>query len=215
MQNPNIVSSPEQGACMDRIPRKRDKEASKQALLRAGLEVFSKYGYDAATTKTVAAQAGLNEQLITRYFGGKAGLLLAILSAFVEEEANDSNYPPAADSVEEEIEHFLMYRHTRYLESLEFFRTFVPRILVDASIRDRLQEIVLQLNCVLRARLAELQQRGLIRTDADLEAAGLMMSAQSFFVSFMARVSTNLGDAYLMHQLSEFARYMARGLAPA
>jgi AcrR family transcriptional regulator len=199
---------------MDRIPRKRDKEASKQTLLRAGLEVFSKYGYDAATTKTVAAQAGLNEQLITRYFGGKAGLLLAILSTFIEEEANDAAYPPSAESVEEEIENFLLYRHARHLESLEFFRTFVPRILVDASIRDRLQEIVLQRRTVLLERLTELQRRHLIATDVDLEAAGLMVTAQSFYVSFMARAGSNLDDAFLKHQLLEFSKYMARGLAP-
>ena len=42
---------------MNDAPRKRDKEASKQALLRAGLEVFSKYGYDAGTTKMVATEA--------------------------------------------------------------------------------------------------------------------------------------------------------------
>ncbi len=199
---------------MDQILRKRDKEASKQALLRAGLEVFSRHGYDAATTKTVAAEAGLNEQLITRYFGGKSGLLLAILNTFVEEEADDTNYPPALDSVEEEIRRFLLYRHGRFQESQEFFRTFVPRILVDASIRDKLQEILLQKRTVLRCRLSTLQQRDLIRPDADLEAACLMMSAQSFFISFMARVSTSLDDAFLKHQLSEFAKCMARGLAP-
>ena len=81
----------------EKMPRKRDKEASKQALLRAGLDVFSKYGYEASTTKMVAAEAGLNEQLITRYFGGKSGLLLAALAAFIDEEADDY-YPPAAEA---------------------------------------------------------------------------------------------------------------------
>ncbi len=199
---------------MEQKPRKRDREASMQALLRAGLEVFSKYGYDAATTKAVAAGAGLNEQLITRYFGGKAGLLLAILSAFMEEEAKDVNYPPEAGSVEEEIEHFLLYRHERHLETLEFFRTFVPRAMIDADIRNRLHEILLERRCMLLDRLIALQERGLIRADADLDAAGLMVSAQSFYISFMARVSTNLDEAFLRHQLTEFAKYMARGLAP-
>ena len=199
---------------MDQKTRKRDKEASKQALLQAGLELFSRYGYDASTTRMVAAEAGLNEQLITRYFGGKEGLLLAILSAFLDEEANDSNYPPAAGSVEEEIRQFLLYRHSRFSELRDFFCTFVPRIIIDASIRDRLQAIVIRQDAVLRDRLSKLQKRHLIRTDADLEAVGLMVCAQSFHTSFMARVSTNLDDAYLTHMISEFARYMARGLAP-
>jgi AcrR family transcriptional regulator len=198
---------------MDRKPRKRDKEASKQALLRAGLEVFSKYGYDAATTKAVAAEAGLNEQLITRYFGGKAGLLFAVLAAFVEEEASDENYPPAASSAGEEIGQFLLHRHRRFLELQEFFRTFVPRIILDASIRDRLEPLLLQEAAVLRDRLSDLQKRHLIAKDADVEAVSLIVSGQSFFISFMLRVSTNRDDAQLRRLLSEFAAYMARALA--
>ncbi len=199
---------------MNEKPRKRDKEASKQALLRAGLEVFSKYGYDAATTKTVAAVAGLNEQLITRYFGGKAGLLLAVLGAFVEEETNDRNYLPPGSGVQEEIGQFLLHRHRRFLELEEFFRTFVPRMILDASIRDLLEPLLLQESAVLRDRLLELQKRHLIRQDADIEATGLIVSGQSFFISFMLRVTTNRNDAHLKHMLSEFAAYMARGLAP-
>ena len=107
-----------------------------------------------------------------------------------------------------------MYRHSRFLELQDFFRTFVPRIIVDASIRERLQAIVLRQDAVLRDRLLELQKRRLIREDVDLEAVGLMVCAQSFHASFMARVSTNLDDAYLTYMISEFARYMARGLAP-
>jgi TetR/AcrR family transcriptional regulator, regulator of cefoperazone and chloramphenicol sensitivity len=200
---------------MTEQPRKRDREASTRAILRAGLEVFSRCGYDAATTKMVSAEAGLNERLITRYFGGKAGLLLAILSTFVEEEASDTNYPPPADCLEEEFRHFLLYRHARLLESLEFFRTFVPRAMVDLSIRDRLEEILVRRRYILHDRMAELQRRHLMRADADLDAACFMMAAQSFYVSFMARVSTNLDDARLKYQLMEFAKYMARGLAPA
>ena len=49
---------------METAPRKRDREASKQAFMQAGLTVFSKLGYDAATTRAIAAEAGLNEQLI-------------------------------------------------------------------------------------------------------------------------------------------------------
>ena len=59
--------------------RRRDKEATKAALLAAGVQVFAERGYDAATTREVAQAAGVNEQLIQRYFGGKAGLLLAII----------------------------------------------------------------------------------------------------------------------------------------
>ena len=146
---------------MQQRARKRDKEASKQTLLRAGLDVFSKYGYEAATTKMVAAEAGLNEQLITRYFGGKSGLLLAVLAAFVDEEATDY-YPPAAGTVEEEIRQFLFYRHGRFLELQDFFRTFVPLSIVDASTREQLEPILLRAGPILRDRLARFRERHLV-----------------------------------------------------
>jgi AcrR family transcriptional regulator len=199
---------------MNQQPRKRDKEASKQALLRAALDAFSKYGYDASTTKIIAAEAGLNEQLITRYFGGKSGLLLAALAAFVDEEENDGNYPPAADGVEEELLQFLLHRHKRFLELQEFFRTFIPLSMRDASIRESMEPIVFRATTALRDRLSELQKRHLIRAAADLDAASLIVSGQSLHISFLLRVNTNLPDAHLRHLISEFAGVMARGLAP-
>ena len=65
-----------------------------QALLAAGVQVFAERGYDAATTREVAQAAGVNEQLIQRYFGGKAGLLLAIIERFGEEERRNCSLPP-------------------------------------------------------------------------------------------------------------------------
>ena len=43
--------------------RRRDKAATQQALLTAGVQVFAARGYDAATTREVAQTAGVNEQL--------------------------------------------------------------------------------------------------------------------------------------------------------
>jgi hypothetical protein len=68
-------------------PRKRDKEASKQRLLRGGLDVFSNYGYDAAIVKMIAANHAL--------FGGESGLLLAVLTASLEENLSYSDYTPS------------------------------------------------------------------------------------------------------------------------
>ena len=80
--------------------------------------------------------------------------------------------------------------------------------------RDKLEPILAREATVLHERLSGLQQRRLIRQDADLESATLMISGQSFQISFILRVSSNIGDAHLRHVLSEFASYMARALAP-
>jgi AcrR family transcriptional regulator len=56
-------------------PKKRDRVATSERLKKAAVAVFAAHGYDAATTRAVAETAGVSEQLIQRYFGGKAGLL--------------------------------------------------------------------------------------------------------------------------------------------
>ena len=52
--------------------------ASRDALIRAGLRVFSRIGFDAARTRDIAVEAGVNQALIAYHFGGKRGLYLAI-----------------------------------------------------------------------------------------------------------------------------------------
>src|SRR3546814_20651957 len=82
--------------------RRRDKAATKQALLAAAGKVFAERGYDAATTREVAQQAGVNEQLIQRYLGGKEGLLLTLIQRLGDEEQQCFMQPTTGLSVEAE-----------------------------------------------------------------------------------------------------------------
>ena len=54
--------------------RRRDPERARQRLLDAAAEEFGAKGFDGARVRDIAARAGLNMQLISYYFGGKAGL---------------------------------------------------------------------------------------------------------------------------------------------
>ncbi|MBY0415557.1 MAG: TetR family transcriptional regulator [Bdellovibrionales bacterium] len=59
--------------------KQKNREATEERLLLAAEHVFSKYGYNGATTRMIAKKADINMALITRYFDGKYGLLLKIL----------------------------------------------------------------------------------------------------------------------------------------
>ena len=64
---------------------RRDPEATRQALLRAGAELFAERGFDGVPIDEVAARAGVNKALISYHFRGKRGLYVAILeSTFAE-----------------------------------------------------------------------------------------------------------------------------------
>jgi TetR/AcrR family transcriptional regulator len=60
---------------------RRDPEATRQALLRAGAELFAERGFDGVPIEEVASRAGVNKALISYHFRGKRGLYVAILES--------------------------------------------------------------------------------------------------------------------------------------
>ncbi len=60
--------------------RAHDSEASKRALLDAGRTLFDEVGYERATTRDIGERAGVDAALISRYFGGKEALFLAVIA---------------------------------------------------------------------------------------------------------------------------------------
>lgn len=53
-------------------------EEARHRLIEAGIEVFSLYGYEAASTRVIADKAGANIAAIPYYFGSKEGLYQAV-----------------------------------------------------------------------------------------------------------------------------------------
>jgi AcrR family transcriptional regulator len=57
-------------------------DLTRQRLLRAAAELFAAKGYTRATTRTLAAAAGVNEVTLFRHFGTKLNLLVAVIEQF-------------------------------------------------------------------------------------------------------------------------------------
>ena len=64
-------------AADDSRTRPRNAQATRQTILDQARRLFAQNGYAATTVKAVALAAAVSPNLITRYFGGKAGLFLA------------------------------------------------------------------------------------------------------------------------------------------
>lgn len=64
--------------------RIRDADATRADLLRAARRRFVVLGFERTTTRDIAADAGANVSLITRYFGSKRGLFEAVLNESAE-----------------------------------------------------------------------------------------------------------------------------------
>jgi TetR/AcrR family transcriptional regulator, regulator of cefoperazone and chloramphenicol sensitivity len=75
------------------MPTKKKSEAfanrergdiARKKLIEAGLIIFSEVGYKGASTRRLAATAGVNIAAIPYYFGSKEGLYLAMIDHIVE-----------------------------------------------------------------------------------------------------------------------------------
>jgi TetR/AcrR family transcriptional regulator len=62
-----------------RRPRRRDPDATRDALVAAGTALFAERGYDGASVAAIAAGARVNKAMISYHFGGKRGLYRAIV----------------------------------------------------------------------------------------------------------------------------------------
>ena len=195
--------------------RRRDKEATKQALLAAGLQVFAERGYDAATTREVAQAAGVNEQLIQRYFGGKEGLLVAVIERFGEEERRCCALPPPCDGVEAEIKGFLDFQLERASTVGDFSKVALHRSLCDPEVAREIGRQFSETRVpLLRERLEALRERGLIDGSADLEAAATALSSLSFGLAFVDQLVFGADCERLRRVTRHVARVYAAGLAP-
>jgi AcrR family transcriptional regulator len=196
--------------------RRRDREGTKEALLAAAIEVFAEHGYDAATTRAVAQAAGVNEQLIQRYFGGKAGLLLAIIERFGEGERQCCALPPPCTSVEAEIRSFLEFQLEHVAAVGKAFKVALHRSLSDPEVACAIGRQFAETRvALLRRRLETLRERGLIDPGADLEAAATALASLSFGLAFGEQLVFGADCARLRRVASHVASVYAAGLAPA
>lgn len=149
-------------------------DLTRKRILAAAELVFSRDGFQGATTREIARQAGVNEVTLFRHFRTREELLRATLDqgcatfeALVEQ--SDEVWK---DRLPERLEQYVreMYSVVRQREAL--VRAFVSeaRILPE-SIRSALQEFMEQRKARFVARLKQAQELGLVRKDVDLSAA--------------------------------------------
>lgn len=172
--------------------------ATERSLLTAGAKLFSQKGYENTRTLEIAKEAGVNESLITRYFGGKEGLLLAVLKdevtsrSLVESEESRTaaaEFPLAEEGLglRDALEFFFEAGKKHVREKEEFMRIGHSRILVDpkmaALVQERLVESsVRQVNLALRGYLTRHSL-----SNEEQEAIALLVAATSHSFNFWCR----------------------------
>jgi len=201
--------------CGDAGNRKRDREGTKNALLDAAKMVFAERGFDAATTREIAGRAGVNEQLIQRYFSGKSGLLLAVVERYWREETGGCALPPPADDLETDLADFLHAQLKHSWQCRDFTRVVLARALVDPAIADEMARTLSEsrIPCLLK-RLELFRARGLIAADADLANVAAGIATLSFGLGFLDQVVFGRDGERVCAVVGTLAHTIAHGLTP-
>ena len=107
-----------------------NKENKKDAILEAGIKLFSEKGFAAVGVRDIAKEADVNISMISYYYGGKSGLLKEILSAFFAgyykraREAVDESETPF-DFIEKIVEKIIPF-FIEYNREVIIFATEMP-----------------------------------------------------------------------------------------
>jgi AcrR family transcriptional regulator len=197
--------------------RRRDKEATKCALVEAAVQVFAERGFDGATTKEVAARAGVNEGLIQRYFangelGGKAGLLHAILGGLCGERLTACSGMEVADSPEVEIAIFLKYEVAQTQSNRDLLRVMLSRALLDPALARTMKQHYTDSRIpFLIERLRPYQADGRLDASIDLKTLAETIAVFAFGLGFMQQLVFAEDPARLDALVASTAATIIRG----
>ncbi len=118
---PGSMSAPRELPPIRLMTRKpRNRSAKQTALISAATSLFAHRGYEATTTREIAARAGCAEGLIHRYFGGKSGLLFNIVKLHVVQGTARTIQHPASATLKAEIQKLMDWQLDRFWKEREF-----------------------------------------------------------------------------------------------
>jgi AcrR family transcriptional regulator len=155
---------------------------SRERILEAAGRVYAKHGFRGATTRLIAAEAGVNEVTLFRTFGSKGALLEAVL------DQNDfcsevSPLPDPAVDPEEELTVWV----GEHLERVRDLRPLLIQAISELDERPEVAEFACrgrdEVHEILTRYCAALQRDGRAEPDADVFAAVTML------------ISSVMGDA--------------------
>jgi AcrR family transcriptional regulator len=187
-------------------------DSARQRIIEAALALFGQMGYARATTRAIAAAAGVNEVTLFRHFGSKKGLLLACMAQFnaagfaeTFEERLTGNY---ADDIRMMAAHLLADMRAGF--------DMLRLMLCEAQDLDDLRAALLAGATGNRERVVAYFQRqldaGVVRPDLDARAAAFAFETLFSTAVLSERLLTGGDDSALdAALLAQMADIFVRG----
>ena len=181
------------------VPRQRDAERSRQAILSAAREEFAAYGLGGARVERIAERADVNKRLLYYYFDNKETLFRAVLEDTylrireAERQLHLTDLPPALA-----VRKLTEFTWNYYLANPEFLTLLNSENLHRARHLERSKKI-LSMHSPLVATIAGVLERGL---EAGLFRAGV--DPVQLYISIAGLAYFYLGNCYTLSTI--FAR---------
>ncbi len=115
----------------------QNQQARREQILAAAAQVFSKTGYARATTKQIAATAGVSEGLVYTYYRSKADLLVAMLNELTR---SSSTALPGDTSLPEAVTAQVFQTLTRPRVDNAMFAAVIAEVMVNPQLRQSYRE---------------------------------------------------------------------------
>jgi AcrR family transcriptional regulator len=180
----------------------------------AASHLFATLGFEATTTRQIAARAACAEGLIHRYFGGKDGLLLAIVQNRATQEARilGRQMWPAA-TLEEEILQMVEWEVDRMWEDREFLSVIIPRALLDSSFGEVVHRTcVVQRAKAIAERLQAFAECSAL-PQAEFDALANFIAATGFMFGFMRPAVLGQDRIQAREMATNLAKMVGRNLS--
>lgn len=146
---------------------------SRERILEAAARVYAKHGFRGATTRLIAAEAGVNEVTLFRTFGSKGALLEAVL-----EHGDSSSFRPLPNPpFDPEAE--LTVWAAEHLARFNELRPMLIQVMAELDERPEVAGFACSGRADVHSLLAEyvalLQQQGVADAEADVDTAVTML----------------------------------------
>jgi AcrR family transcriptional regulator len=149
-------------------------------LITAAGRVFARDGLEAATTRAIAREAGLNEVTLFRHFGTKAAVLAAVVQQTCGAGEQPARMPDTGD-LRADLRGFARQYEAGLRAHLPLIRTFVGEVDRHRGYAQRVLHGIFQpLRTDLVARLQRAQAKQEILPSPDAEIAADLLSGMIF-----------------------------------
>ena len=178
---------------------KRDRKGTELAILTAASKLFAQKGYENTRTLDIAKEAGANEALIGRYFGGKAGLLEAVLHDQAtskpvilagRDQCPNQELPTREKGMDfkEALKRFFKAGEIDLKNKEEFMRIGVSRSLVDCEMSKTIREQIIDKNLPHLADSLDQYLDGAKVTKKQKEAIAMLVASTNHHFNFNHRL---------------------------